>query len=123
MSAFHGAFIAANTGGLVLSITDSTPSGSDTGATASKLVTSNSTTVSVTAGGTGSYTYAWSNVDTWTNGPMTATTPTAASTTFSDTVADAVSPAIETWKCVVTDTGNGKTGIITCVVTLTYAQL
>lgn len=109
---------------LTLSITDSTPSGSDSGFSPTGFVQSNSTTVSVTAGGTGSYTYSWAQTGTPADsGPYTATNPTGASTAFSDTVAAADVTKDEQWTCTVTDTGNSRQGTITCQVTLTWTDL
>lgn len=110
--------------GLGLSITDPTPEGSGSGASETGFVTSNSTTVSVISGGTGSYTYAWTlfsgPAD---SGPYNAILPTAATTAWNDTVSDLDGNTSETWECLVTDTGNARTGTITCVVNLVWTDI
>jgi hypothetical protein len=110
---------------LVLSITDSTPSGAAEGPASSGVVTSNTTTVSVVSGGIGPYTYAWTQepggaAD---SGPFTPSTPTQASTSWSDTIAALDVDFDETWTCTVTDTGNlNKTQTITALVELIWTN-
>lgn len=108
---------------LGLSITDSTPSGSNSGANPTGPVSSNTTTVSVVSGGSGSYTYAWTLISApSTNGPFSPGSPTSATTGFSDTDVAATPAQVETWRCTVTDTGNGRTGSISATVTLNWTD-
>lgn len=108
---------------LVLSISDSTPSGSASGANPTGLVTSNVTTVSVVSGGSGSYTYSWTiNGSPSTNGPFQATAASAATTAFTDADVLFGGAQVENWICTVTDTGNGKVATIGCTVTLTWTD-
>jgi len=109
---------------LQLAITDSTPSGSNSGASPSGSVSSNSTTVSVTSGGSGSYTYAWTQVGSpATSGPFTPGAPSNATTGWSDTITALDSVKSELWRCTVTDTGNGKVATIDATVTLNWIDI
>lgn len=109
--------------GLVVSITDATPSGSGSGPTGSGVVTSNITTVSVTSGGTGTYSYSWYSIVTWTNGPFALEpSKTANAVAFQDFVPDIGEPVTETWRCSVYDVGNGKTGSTGAIVSLQWTD-
>lgn len=106
---------------LVLSVTDSTPTGSASGPSPTGSVTSNSTTVSVVSGGSGTYTYAWTiSGSPATDGPFNCAAASSASTTWSQTCSDGAADPDENWQCLVTDTGNGKTATALVTVTLTW---
>ena len=109
---------------LVLSITDATPSGADSGAAASGYVSSNSTTVSVVSGGTGSYTFAWAITGSASSsGPYNCISPAAATTNWDDTVSDINPGDPEEWTCTVTDTGNDKVATIIADVSLDWTDI
>lgn len=108
---------------LVLSVSDSSPSGSDSDFAACGFVGTGTTTVSVVSGGTGSYTYSWAIVGSpATSGPFNPTNPTGATTAWSETVCDG-DTTTETWRCTVTDTGNGKQATIDVSVSLNWSNL
>ena len=109
---------------MVLAATDLTPSGSAQGGAPSGNVTSNSTTVSVVSGGTGPFTYAWTQGPggVASGGPFTADTPAVATTTFSDGRDDTDPDNDEEWTCTVTD-ALLDTETIVVLVTLEYEQL
>lgn len=109
---------------LAVSVTDSTPTGFDSGFSPFGGVTSNSTTVSVTANGTGSYTYQWAQTgDPATDGPFTCNNPTGPTTTWYAVCNDTSTQNSEQWRCTVTDTGNGLTGSVFVTVTLNWADI
>lgn len=108
---------------LTLSQTDSTPSGNDSDFAPCGAVTSNVNTVSVTGGGSGTYTYLWERTSSADGNPFNATASTSASTAWSATRCDADSDNTEGWKCTVTDTVFNKTATISCTVSLTWANL
>lgn len=126
----HGLLIAM--GGvareMVLSITDSSMNGSGSGFSPSGFVACSApsfTTVSVVSGGTGPYTYAWTlNGTPATSGPFNVTSAATDSTGWNATVATLDIDSNESWRCRVTDTGDGnKTKDIFCTVTLTWTDL
>lgn len=121
-----GALNAANVFGartLTLSVTDSTPTGSDSGASATGNVLSNTTTVSVTKYGSGSYTYAWAiNGTPATDGPFLCNAASSATTSWDQICSDGAADKDEVWTCTVTDTGNGLTGDIDVTVRLTWTD-
>lgn len=109
--------------GLVVAITDATPSGSNSGPTGSGVVVSNSTTVSVTSGGTGTYSYSWYVTVQWASGPFTVNPDTTTNAvTFQDLIPDGGAPVQETWRCSVYDVGNGKTGSTGAIVSLQWTD-
>ena len=109
---------------LTLSVTDSTPSGSNSGFAVAGVVGSNVTAVSVTENGTGSYTYQWTQTGTPADdGPFSAASPNGSSTAWNKLCFDSSSQNTEQWRCTVTDTGNGLTGSIFVLVTLIWVNL
>lgn len=125
----YGLLIAMGGGGreMVLSITDSTPTGHDMGASESGFVVTSSpttTTVSVVSGGIGPYNYAWTlNGTPASSGPYTVTSEFGATTAFNGTVAWDDADSDESWRCRVTDTGDGnKTKDIYALVRLTWSD-
>lgn len=75
-------------------------------------------------GGSGSYTYAWTQVGTpATSGPYVVSSATAQNPTWSDTVCAADANKAETWKVTVTDTVSGATAEASISVTLNWIDL
>ena len=109
---------------LTLSVNDPTPSGTGSGLAPSGFVSSNTTTVSVTEFGTGSYTYQWTQTGAPADdGPFGPTQPTGAGTAWGSICFDNSVDTDEQWTCTVTDTGNGLTGSILVVVELVWTDL
>lgn len=108
---------------LQLSQTDSTPSGSDSDFAPCGSVTSNVNTVSVTSGGSGTYTYLWERTTSADGNAFNATNSTGAGTAWSAVRCDVDNDNTETWRCTVTDTVYGKSATIACTVTLSWADL
>lgn len=103
------------------SASDSTPSGSGSGASPSGFVSSNSTTITP-VGGTPPYTYAWAiNGSPATSGPFTCNSPSSATTDWGDTVADLDPDSDEVWRCTVTD-DDSNVVTVDVTVTLTWSD-
>lgn len=105
--------VVGASGSLVVTITPSSISKTLTTRAGSKTVTTSSVTASA-SGGTVSYAYAWSRVSG--DAAITAATPSAASTTFSATVA-ADETKIAVFACTATDAA-GFTAVKQITVTL-----
>ena len=86
--------------------------------------TTPTTTVSVTSGGSGTYTYSWEQIGTpATQGPYSISGATLATVFWSGVPCDGDAIQSETWRCTVTDTLWSKTGTIDATVTLTHTDL
>ncbi len=98
------------------SASDSTPSGSDSGASQSGSVTSNVTTVTP-SGGTGPYTYAWAQGPGGTadSGAYTPTAATSAACAWGATVDSLDVDFDEEWTCTVTDDDSNETTVTVTV--------
>lgn len=115
-------------GEMVLSITDSSMNGEESGFSSDGFVACSSpsfTTVSVVSGGTGPYDYAWTlNGTPASSGPYNPSSAATASTGWNATVDSLDVDSNESWRCRVTDTGDGnKTKDIYCTVTLIWIDL
>jgi hypothetical protein len=122
MSFFFASSVAAADTPLILSVDDATPSGSASGPSPTGFVTSAIATVSVVSGGSGSYTYSWAQGPggASASGPFNPAAPTAAATSWSDTVTQFESA--EDWTCTVTDTVTSKQATITVAVSLNWTD-
>ncbi len=104
------------------SASDTTPSGSDSGASETGFVVSNVTTVTP-SGGTPPYTYAWAQGPGGTadSGPYNAVASTSAATAFNGTVSALDGDSNENWTCTVTDDDSNETTVAVSV-TLTWVD-
>jgi hypothetical protein len=77
----------------------------------------------VVTGGSGSYTYAWTQVGTpATSGPYSCSNASIQNPSWSDTVCAADAIKVESWKVVVTDSVSGATAETTITVTLRWTD-
>ena len=104
------------------SASDTTPSGSGSGASETGFVTSNTTTITP-SGGTAPYTYAWAQGPGLpaSSGPYNAVAATSATTAFNDTVSALDASSTEDWTCTVTDDDLNET-TVTVSVTLSWTD-
>lgn len=103
------AVAGSTAGGLTLAVS---PLGVSATSAVNQTMSTNSATVSVVAGGTGSYTYAWTVSNVVGMAGCSPTAPTAAISNFLCDTVEGVNSGSATGVCLVTDTGSGKTASI-----------